>query len=392
MEKILNQRELRIAVIGCGAAGASAAVFLKRLGHEVEIFEQAPECRAVGAGFLMQPTGMRVLEELGIHDQIISCCSRISRLHVVEKDGRDLMELRYAEIGENLFGAGLHRPVVMNTLIQLVRKEGIHIHWGERIEEAREFSDHWRIQGRNFDLLIIADGARSAMRRSLLGEGYDRGYGWGAHWFIGKNNRVFASEDLHQIVNGTRELAGFLPTGYEIGGDDELLSLFWSVRIEDDGEIRRQPLKAWKDRILQLCPSSENLLDQIDDWEQVLTARYGDVSMRRWHGDRCVFIGDAGHAMSPQLGQGVNLALADASCLASCIEEFPLDTALAQYSKRRGPSLRYYQLATRALTPIFQSDHEWITPFRHPAFRLSQRIPFIRKMMTKSMAGMMRGF
>ena len=382
---------MRIAIVGCGAAGASAAVFLKRAGHEIEIFEQAPECRAVGAGFLMQPSGMSVLQELGIHDEIISHSSKISRLHVIEKDGRDLMELRYAELGENLFGAGLHRPVVMNALISLLEKEGIKIHWGTRIEYARKNSDHWQVEDQKFDLLIIADGARSAMRQALLGNGYDRGYGWGAHWFIGKNNRVFPSADLHQIVNGTRELAGFLPTGYEVGGSEELLSLFWSVRIEDDGAIRRQPLKNWKEKILALCPMSEDLLSQIHHWEQVLTARYGDVSMRKWHGDQCVFLGDAGHAMSPQLGQGVNLALADASCLASCIAEFSLEKALAEYSRRRGPTLRYYQLATRSLTPIFQSDYEWITPFRHSAFRISQRIPFIRKMMTKSMAGMMKG-
>lgn len=387
----MNPQNIRVAVIGCGAAGASAAVFLKRAGHEVEVYEQAPECRAVGAGFLMQPSGMSVLRELGIYDEIISHCSKISRLHVIEKDGRDLMELRYAELGENLFGAGLHRPVVMNTLIQLVEKEGIKIHWGARVEHAQKTSDHWLIDDEKFDLLVIADGARSAMRQSLLGKGHDRGYGWGAHWFIGKNNHVFPSADLHQIVNGTRELAGFLPTGYEIGGSDELLSLFWSVRIEDDSSIRRQPLKIWKDKILTLCPMSENLLSQIDDWEQVLTARYGDVSMRKWHCDQCVFLGDAGHAMSPQLGQGVNLALADASCLASCIAEFPLEKALSQYSRRRGPTLRYYQLATRSLTPIFQSDQEWISPFRHTAFRISQRIPIIRKMMTISMAGMMKG-
>jgi 2-polyprenyl-6-methoxyphenol hydroxylase-like FAD-dependent oxidoreductase len=382
---------MRVAVIGCGAAGASAAVFLKRAGHEVDVFEQAPECRAVGAGFLMQPSGMCVLHELGIYDEIISHCSKISRLHVIEKDGRDLMELRYAELGENLFGAGLHRPVVMNTLIQIVEKEGIKIHWGARVESAQKGSDHWQVQGQKFDLLVVADGARSAMRHSLLGKGYDRGYGWGAHWFIGKNNNVFPSADLHQIVNGTRELAGFLPTGREMGGSDELLSLFWSVRIEDDQAIRQKPLKVWKDKILALCPMSENLLSQIEDWEQVLTARYGDVSMRKWHRDRCVFLGDAGHAMSPQLGQGVNLALADASCLASCVADHPLEKALAEYSRRRGPTLRYYQLATRSLTPIFQSDHEWIEPFRHRAFRISQHIPLLRKMMTKSMGGMMRG-
>jgi hypothetical protein len=55
------------------------------------------------------------------------------------------------------------------------------------------------------------------------------------------------------------------------------------------------------------------------------------------------------------------------------------------------PVLRYYQLSTWALTPIFQSDYEFITPFRYYGFRTSQRIAFVRKMMTKSMAGMMRG-
>jgi hypothetical protein len=57
---------------------------------------------------------------------------------------------------------------------------------------------------------------------------------------------------------------------------------------------------------------------------------------------------------------------------------------------RGGPSLRYYQLATRWLTPVFQSDYEFISPFRYYGFRTSQRIPFVRKMMTKSMAGMTR--
>jgi len=382
---------MRVAVIGCGAAGAAAAVFLKRAGHEVTVFEQAPECRAVGAGFLMQPSGMDVLRELGIYEDVISHGSKVRRLHVLEKDGRDLMELRYGELGDGYFGAGLHRPVVMGALIGLVEDEGIEIRWGSRVDDARKLADGWEVGGERFDLLIVADGARSAMRRALLGEGYDRGYGWGAHWFIGKNNGVFPSGDLHQLVHGTRLLAGFLPTGRERGGTDELLSLFWSLRIADDAKIRSQPLDKWKEAILDLCPRAENLLGQIDGWEQVLTARYGDVRMRKWHGDRLVFLGDAGHAMSPQLGQGVNLALSDASCLAACMSEMSLENALPEYSRRRGPVLRYYQFATRWLTPVFQSDYEFIAPFRYYGFRASQRIPFVRKMMTKSMAGMMRG-
>jgi len=333
--------------VGCGAAGAAVAVFLKRDGHEVEVFEQAPESRPVGAGFLMQPSGMEVLRELGIYDQIVSRASIIRRLHVLEKDGRDLMELKYEEIGEGLFGAGLHRPVVMGALIALAEREGVMIHWGRRVEHARKLTDGWEVKGEKFDLLLVADGARSAMRRRLLGDGLDRGYGWGAHWFIGRNHDVFPSGDLHQMVNGTRQLAGFLPTGNEAEGQEELVSLFWSIRVADEAETRSRPLKEWKDEILGFCPIAEDLLSQIDDWEQVLTARYGDVRIRKWHGDRLVFLGDAGHAMSPQLGQGVNLALEDASCLAACLRDKPLEKALPEYSRRRGPVLRYYQFATR---------------------------------------------
>lgn len=133
--------------------------------------------------------------------------------------------------------------------------------------------------------------------------------------------------------------------------------------LGEDGFLRKKPLADWKAGILDLCPQAEVFLSQIDDWSQVLRARYGDVRMKNWHGERVVFLGDAGHAMSPQLGQGVNLALADAQCLAACLAENEVvEKVLALYSKRRRAILTYYQLTTRGLTPWFQSDCEWLVP------------------------------
>jgi 2-polyprenyl-6-methoxyphenol hydroxylase-like FAD-dependent oxidoreductase len=385
---------MRVAVIGCGTAGPTAAVFLRQLGHEVIVFERAAECRAVGAGFLLQPPGMEVLDRLGILTPILDRAARVRRLHVVDRQERQLMLLDYRELGDHLFGAGLHRPVLLHHLLEAMTKVGAEVRWGWEIAHASRDAMTWTLftpDGRKasgFDLLIIADGARSTLRHLAGGIAVNRGYTWGAHWFIGPNRGLFPEEELFQVVDGTRRMSGFLATGKDLQGEEPLVSLFWSVKVADDADWRRRPIDHWKSEVRAHCPRAAGLLDQIHDWDQVLCARYGDVRMSRWHGEGLIVLGDAGHAMSPQLGQGVNLALADAACLADCLAALPLPEALAAFGKRRRLTLGYYQLATRGLTPWFQSDHEWLNPLRLGLFGAAQQIGPLRRFMTRTMAGL----
>lgn len=385
----------KVAVVGCGTAGPAAAVLLRRQGHDVTLFERAPECRTVGAGFLLQPSGMAVLHELGILEPVLERAAKVTRLHVVKPDERTLLDLRYEDLHPGCFGAGLHRPVLLEQMIELMEREGVRIEWGREILDAQRAREKWTLRDAagseesGFDLLIVADGARSKLRDLAGSGGVNRGYPWGAHWFIGRNNGAFPENELYQVVRGTRKLCGFLATGCGTSGDDRLVSLFWSVRIDEDAAWRARPLDEWKQQILDLCPRAEGLLDQITSWDQILLARYGDVRMHKWYGDGVVVLGDAGHAMSPQLGQGVNLALADASCLARCLRDEP-DTALAlrRYNRERRWNLRYYQFATRWLTPWFQSDLEPLAPLRDFFFTASQYLPPAKRFMTRTMAGM----
>ncbi|NJM37208.1 MAG: FAD-dependent monooxygenase [Akkermansiaceae bacterium] len=288
----------------------------------------------------------------------------------------------------------MHRPVLLHYLIEAMQTEQVDVRWGWEIQEVVKTENRWTLRSTEgkecagFDLLIVADGARSKFRQLAKTSEVNRGYPWGAHWFIGKNNDVFPENELYQVVDGTRRLGGFLATGYELYGGDSLVSLFWSIKIEDDAAWREKPLTDWKAEILTLCPRAKNLLDQITSWDQVLTARYGDVRMRRCYGEGVIILGDAAHAMSPQLGQGVNLALADASCLADCLAHHSLPDALALYERRRRWTLLYYQFATRWLTPWFQSDYNWLTPIRRIFFAIAGRIPWAKFLMTLSMAGL----
>lgn len=91
-------RELSVGVIGCGTAGSAAAVFLARQGHHVVVYERVAEPRPVGAGIVLQPTGLAVLERLGIKREILARGARIDRLTCVTDRKRTLFEIGRAHV------------------------------------------------------------------------------------------------------------------------------------------------------------------------------------------------------------------------------------------------------------------------------------------------------
>jgi 2-polyprenyl-6-methoxyphenol hydroxylase-like FAD-dependent oxidoreductase len=171
-----------------------------------------------------------------------------------------------------------------------------------------------------------------------------------------------------------------------------LISLFWSMRADRVEAWRAAGLGAWRDRVLELAPEAAPILDGISDLSSVVFSRYRDIAMYPWHGDRIVFIGDSAHAMSPQLGQGANLALMDAVALADCIEQHAdVAHALAAYSSARRRHLAYYQFMNRFLTPLFQSDSRILGFLRDTLFPTSNWFRYLRFRMIRTMCGIDRG-
>ena len=415
-------RSLDVGIIGGGTAGSAAAVFLARAGHRVTLYERVPEPRPVGAGITIQPTGLHVLCRLELYPHIVSRGAKIHRLLCETKASSDaqkrraLVDLSYASIADDLFGVGLHRGVLFEALLAAVARErrvtvrnGIEIVDLARAERdrlgAQQARASWLVDvhgGRHgpHELVVVADGARSQLRDDTGTSKSVAPYPWGALWFVGKETRDLDSagaHTLHQVVDGNQRFLGMLPTGHGPGIKlgPRLVSLFWSIRCDRVDAWRKRGLAAWKKELAELAPESVGLLDQIHDVDQVLFASYHDVVMHRWSTRNVVYLGDAAHATSPQLGQGCNLALWDAMVLGDVLapsEEHDLAAALDRYSRLRADHLAFYQFSTRMLTPFFQGDHGWLGTLRDVTMPLMARLPITNRIMTLTMFGVVDGF
>ncbi|MBX3154898.1 MAG: FAD-dependent monooxygenase [Deltaproteobacteria bacterium] len=390
-------RRIQVAVVGAGTAGAAAGTLLARAGHEVTVFERVEEPGPIGAGITIQPTGQAALARLGLLAEVAARGAELDRLVCRRRDGRAIVDLRYAEIDPGLRGLGTHRGNLFLTLHAALRTSGAVVRCGVDIAGSEvDAHGRWLASAGGerlgpFDLVVAADGSVCELHGAARWV-RSSPYPWGALWLVADDPGFAADRCIYQIVDGAHTMLGFLPTGLSPGRDVPVVSLFWSIRADRVDAWRAAGLPAWRDRVLALEPRAEPILDGVRDLDGILFAKYRDVAMYPWHADRIVFLGDAAHAMSPQLGQGANLALIDAVALADAIDGCEsVGDALAAYTRARRRHLAYYQFATRALTPYFQSDSRLRAWVRDRFFPASRWLGPLRCRMTRTMIGVDRG-
>lgn len=392
--------------MGCGTGGPAAGALLARSGHRVRIFEAVPDPGPVGAGLLLQPTGRAVLGRLGVLGGIMALGARVERLRGVTTTGKPVLDLAYSDLRPGLFGLGVQRGALFGALRDAALAAGCGLLPDHKITGitregpmAHVHDVHGRTHG-PFDLVVVCDGARSALRGQfphLVAR--DRPYPWGAAWAVLPDEAGRFEGTLAQWYEGTGAMLGILPVGRASAAGPRCVGLFWSLATREFDGFRSRPLGRFKERANALTGgATAELLEGLERSEQFILAGYHDVVMRRTHDGPVVFIGDAAHSTSPQLGQGANLALVDAAVLADVIEESGLGRgagglpeALARYDSLRRPRHRYYQDVSRWLTPWFQSDHEALGPVRDLIFGPMCRVPYTKREMLLGLAGVKSG-
>lgn len=352
--------KLNIAVCGAGIGGLASAILLKRAGHSVAIVEQFDAPQPVGSGLMLQATGLAVLREMGLADEIIFLGSKLERLWgISEPSGRVVLDVRFAKLREGLFGLGVQRPMLFDQLYRAATREGVTFLTSKHVESVDAATGDICLETgeyiRDFDLVVDALGVRSSLTKAPR-----RKLPYGALWTTlpWPEDSPFDATALEQRYRAARQMTGVMASGRIGLQAPESLTYFWSIRTDGYESWRNAPLDAWKDEAEKLWPATRQLLDQINDHDQLTYARY----RHRTHstpvgGDRLVHIGDAWHAASPQLGQGANMALLDAYALATAMDgDVDLAAALRQYVRLRAGHIRLYQLMSWLFTPVYQGD------------------------------------
>lgn len=395
-------RDLRIGVVGAGTGGLGAAAFLARDGHDVHLLERFSEARPVGAGLLLQPTGLACLAALGLDARALTLGAVIHDLEGRTVSGRRILAMDYRRLRPHLFGLGIHRASLFELLHDEVVRLGVPITTGAEVDRVERHARERLVvidkRGRHhgpYDLVIDASGMRSPLRSALGGRIRDRQFTYGAIWAALPITDAWPHRaTLMQCYDGAPIMIGVLPIGQLPVDPTPRCAFFWSVRVDQREAWMAAGLDAWKARVAGLWPAVAPILEGVRSASDLSFVSYADVVVERPYCPDLglAVIGDGAHGTSPQLGQGANLALVDALVLADALKRGDtIEGSLRDYHAARRRHVAFYQLASRWLTPFFQSDSRFLGAMRDATFGLASAFPFAEGQMLRTLAGIKTG-
>jgi len=354
---------MRIAIIGGGIGGLTAALALRQFGFEPQVFEQAPELLEVGSAIILWPNAMRVLHRLGLSELVRHDGGVLREARWLNQDGRLIN--RFALPETDFPAVVLHRARLQEELLRALPPDSIHL--GHLFESFAQNSDVVAAKftngsSREFDLLIGADGLHSHVRAQLLNDGpptYRDYVAWrGVVDFTPKSlTRASAIE-----IYGNGKRFGIGPLGFDKVG--------WWVSVNKNSPNAEAHDMSPRDELLQLfadwCEPVPELIRATPLSALIRNPVFDRQPVRKWGEGSVTLMGDAIHPLTPNLGQGGCLAIEDAAILARCLSKYAASTNSASsiaVALRKFEMLRFARTAAVArCSRVYGIVGQWENP------------------------------
>ncbi|RKR03445.1 FAD-dependent urate hydroxylase [Kushneria sinocarnis] len=334
-----------IVIIGAGMGGLTAALALQQSGHRVQVHDRVGELRPIGAALSVWSNGAKILHRLGLGHAIEQASGDMRAMRYLTAAGRVLTDFSltplYHAVGQP--ACPIARAELQRQLLEAVGPECVHL-GDECVDfEADPTGVTVRFAAgheRRAELLIIADGTHSRLRNRVAGRTIERHYCGYVNW----NVRVPASEDLAPLQHwdqyvGDHQRVSLMPmgSGAREDGRPEFYCFFdvplAGENLTDSGDYRtelRHHFAGWAEPV-------QRLIERLDP-ELMARIPIHDIDpLPSLVGERVALLGDAAHAMAPDLGQGGCQAMEDGWVLARALEAHGGDLAgaLASYDHQR---------------------------------------------------------
>ncbi|MDF3140741.1 MULTISPECIES: FAD-dependent monooxygenase [unclassified Streptomyces] len=333
---------MRAIVVGAGIGGLAATLSLRRAGVEVTLVEQTARFTDVGAGIQLAPNATRELRRLDVLDAVAARAARPAHVSFrTWSDGSEICRYALGREAEEEFGAPylvVHRADLHGALAAAVPREAVRLNTTVvAIGQDDDYAQVMTATGERLtaDLVVAADGIRSAARQ----------------WLFGKDEAVFSGTAAYRALLPAEEVTdlGLPPLAVWLGPDrhfvhywvrrGELLNVVavfstkapaqesWTAKA-DPGEQMRE-FAGWDPRVLSVLERAGQVY------------RYGIYTrtpLPRWNVGRVTLLGDSAHAMVPFQAQGAAQAILDAAVLGDVLARVTpaeVPDALDGYVRRR---------------------------------------------------------
>jgi salicylate hydroxylase len=344
----LPNNRLRVAIVGAGIGGLSAANALVRRGLDVTVFEQVDSLREIGTGLSLFPNGRRQLERMGLKDPLALVGAKVSDVSIFRMDGSFVGQIPPTDSNGSTGVYGMHRADLSRTLSEALPPTVIQM--AHRCVGLEQDASKAQLRFANgttaeADVVIGADGIQSVLQKYVVQPSTPEYSGSRAYRGLvpieklpewrKEAHQIWMGDGKHFMVYPVRRgelfnYVGFVPT------DDETAES-WSA-VGDRNQLAAS-FEGW-DRCIV------GLLEKVDTcfWWGLYDRR----PLATWTNGRLALLGDAAHAMLPHLGQGANQAIEDAVALAVFLE--------GRNSGEIISILKHYEAFRRERTDVVQAE------------------------------------
>jgi salicylate hydroxylase len=374
-------RKPKVAIVGAGIGGLTAAIAMHRRNVDVVVYEQSPQIAEIGAGVSLSPNAIKAVRALGLDGEIAAIGFESDNQIVRAWDTGDILSKVFRKgVYQKEFGApylSVHRADLVEVLRQQLPDNVIHL--DARCTEVETgdngaracFAGGEKIEA---DLVVGADGIRSVVRQSLFGRDAPLFTGsvcWRGLVPLDAFPPGLISTDLTLYMGPRSHVIHFMVRRGTLINfvahveTDSWTQESWTQECERSEVM--ETFAGWHEPLLRLLGSS----DRYYKW-----ALYDRDPLESWSKGRVTLLGDAAHAMLPHIGQGACMAIEDGYVLADLVSQHPdnLNEALRLYERLRVPRTRRAVLEARARGKEMHLTSRWAQIKRNVRMALQHRL------------------